>query len=125
MNLKIWAMLAGVMLLAGCASRPEEIEASYVSKYQYKDYSCQQLIDEAKALSEHATAAYGKQNETRSNDEVKTTVGIVLFAPTLYFVKGDRLAADEVARLKGQMEAIEQESQSRNRKGCKITFTNK
>lgn len=36
-----------------------------------------------------------------------TTVGVIVFFPTLFFVKGDGASAAEVARLKGEMEAID------------------
>jgi len=46
-------------------------------------------------------------------------VGLVLFWPSLFFIKGDGTTAAEVGRLKGEMEAIEQASVKRN---CGIQF---
>jgi hypothetical protein len=50
---------------------------------------------------------------------VATGVGIVLFWPALFFIKGEGASAGEVARLKGEMDAIEQAS---IRKNCNIQF---
>ena len=47
------------------------------------------------------------------------TVGLVVFWPALLFTQGDGAQAAEVARLKGEMQAIEDASR---RRGCGITF---
>ena len=74
---------------------------------------------DSQSVSSRAAIASGQQDKARSNDAVKTTVGIVLFWPTLLFLDGDGPKAAEVARLKGQMEAVEQASIKKN---CSLTF---
>lgn len=61
----------------------------------------------------------GAQDSKATGDAVATGVGIVLFWPALFFIKGDSTTAAELARLKGEMEAIEQTSIKKN---CGITF---
>jgi hypothetical protein len=117
--------LGATLALAGCASEPETIQPSYVSKYEYKDYSCTQLIDEAQRLSDKASDAYGVQKQQRKYDQANATVGAVIFWPTLFFIEGDGPKAVEVAHLKGQMDALEQASKQKHQAGCKITFTNR
>jgi hypothetical protein len=117
--------LSATMILAGCASQPHTIAPSYVSRLEYKDYSCDQLIEEAQRVSDRASDAYGLQKQQRSHDQVNTAVGVIIFWPSLFFIKGDGPQAVEVARLKGQMDAIEQASILKNQKGCKIKFTNR
>lgn len=63
--------------------------------------------------------AAGVQDSKATNDAVATGVGVVLFFPVLFFIKGDSTTGAELARLKGEMEAIEQAS---IQKGCKIEF---
>ena len=46
-------------------------------------------------------------------------VGLVLFWPSLFFIKGDGATAAELGRLKGEMDAIEQASIQKN---CGIQF---
>jgi len=46
-------------------------------------------------------------------------VGLVLFWPSLFFIRGDRETRAELARLKGELDAIEQMS---IRKNCGIKF---
>jgi hypothetical protein len=48
-----------------------------------------------------------------------TGIGVVLFWPSLFFIKGDGAQAAELAQVKGQMEAIQQAS---IRKKCGIQF---
>lgn len=47
------------------------------------------------------------------------TVGMILFWPSLFLMKGNGAEAAEVARLKGEMEAISQVSLAKN---CGIQF---
>ena len=105
--------------LAGCASNPDNISASYVSPVQYESYSCQQLRAEASRLSGRAAEVTGAQSSKASGDAVAMGVGLVLFWPSLFFIKGDGTTAAEVARLKGEMDAVEQASIS---KKCGIKF---
>jgi hypothetical protein len=50
---------------------------------------------------------------------VATTAAIIIFWPAAFFVQGDKQTAAELARLKGEMDAIEQVSV---RKNCGIQF---
>ena len=106
-------------LLAGCASRADNIGAAYVSPFAYDALNCRQLAEEAARVSTRASLAIGAQNDKAVGDAVATGVGVVLFWPALFFIRGDGTSAAEVARLKGEMEAIEQAS---IRKNCNIQF---
>ncbi len=113
-------LAAGLSLgLAGCASSASNIEAAYVSPMNYESYSCAQLEQEAERVSQRAIEVTGRQNERATRDAVATGVGIVLFWPALFFVRGDGAQAAEVSRLKGEMETIEKVS---IRKNCAISF---
>ena len=105
--------------LAACASRPDDIGAAYVSPLGYQGLSCRQLAAEAQRVSASAAQAAGAQNKQATNDAVATTVAVVLFWPAAFMIKGDSTKAAEVARLKGEAQAIEQAS---NAKNCGIRF---
>jgi hypothetical protein len=109
----------GAAALCGCASNSSDISAAYVSPTGYMSYSCPQLHEEASRVSARAAAVMGAQDTKARNDAVATGVGLVLFWPALFFIKGDSTSAAEVSRLKGEMEAIEQTSV---RKNCGIQF---
>ena len=74
---------------------------------------------EAEAVSQQAAAANVAQNQNVTNDAVMTTMAVVVFWPALFFNKGDGNAAAQVARLKGEMVAIEQ---ANDLNGCGIVF---
>jgi hypothetical protein len=93
--------------LEGCASHANDIAAAYVSPIQYQSYSCAQLQEEAARVSARATVASGAQDQKANNDAIATGVGAVLFWPALFFIKGDAASAQEIAQLKGDMDAIE------------------
>jgi hypothetical protein len=111
--------LITLLVAAGCASSADDIAPSYVSPVAYEGLTCQQLALEAQTVSTRAAQAAGVQNKAQTTDAVVTTVGLVVFWPSLFFLKGNGAKAAELANLKGQMEAIEQAS---IRKNCGIQF---
>lgn len=113
------AMLICGTTVSSCATAPDKIEASYVSPLAYESYNCNQLSQEAERLSYRAADATGVQRKKAKNDAVATGVALVLFWPALFFIKGKGANEAEVARLKGEMEAIEKVS---IQKGCDIQF---
>ncbi|MBZ0163493.1 MAG: hypothetical protein K8H74_12355 [Notoacmeibacter sp.] len=111
--------LMGISFLQGCASKPENISASYISPLTYQNYTCDQLAQEAGRVSTRAAEMAGVQEKKATNDAVAVGVGVVLFWPALFFVKGNRATEAEFSRLKGEMEAIEKAA---IQKGCNIQF---
>ena len=108
---KAATVLAASVVLAGCASSPEKINAAYVSPLQYKDYSCDQMSAEMGRVTRRANELQGTLAQTANNDAVQMGVGLVLFWPALFFLEGgDGPQAAEFARLKGERDAIEQAS---------------
>lgn len=112
-------LLIAVVALAGCASKSGEIAPSYVSPVMYQSYTCQQIAQESQNIAAHAAEMSGAQDQKRTNDQIATGVAIVVFWPAAFFVGGDGQAAAELARLKGQMQALEQASVMKN---CGIQF---
>jgi hypothetical protein len=112
-------VIASTLALGGCATSSDKITASYVSPMQYENWNCRQLTEEAQRISHHAAAAAGAQDSQATKDAVATTVGVIVFWPALFLIGGDKQAAAELARLKGEMDAIEQAS---IRKRCGIQF---
>jgi hypothetical protein len=86
---------------------------------QYEGLNCQQLADEAQRVSGHTAEAADAQDSQATKDAIATTAAVVIFWPAAFFIGGDRQNAAELARLKGEMGAIEQESA---RKKCGIQF---
>ncbi|MCC6735122.1 MAG: hypothetical protein IT534_03205 [Bauldia sp.] len=106
-------------VLAGCATPPADIAPSYVSPTAYMSLTCAQLREEATRVASAAAQAVGRQEDNVTGDAVAMGVGLVLFWPALFFIGGDGQNEAEIARLRGEMQAIEQVSLQ---KSCGITF---
>lgn len=116
---KVLMLAALAPLLWGCASSSKEVTAAYVSPYQYEPLNCAQLADEAGRLSNRAAQAAGAQDSKAAKDAVATGVALIVFWPAAFFVGGNDQNAAELARLKGEMDALEQVA---TRKRCGIQF---
>jgi hypothetical protein len=111
--------MVSALTVGGCATSSDKVTASYVSPMQYENWNCRQLSEEAQRISQHAAAAAGAQDSQVTKDAVATTVGVIVFWPALFLIGGDKQNTAELARLKGEMDAIEQTS---IRKRCGIQF---
>lgn len=106
-------------VLAGCASKAEDIAPAYISPVAFQSYTCPQLAQEAQAVSARAAMLTGQQDQQRTNDSIATGVAVVVFWPAAFLVGGDKRTAAELSQMKGQMIAIEQAS---TQKKCGIQF---
>ncbi|MFV0302270.1 MAG: hypothetical protein ACK5IP_15595 [Paracoccus sp. (in: a-proteobacteria)] len=115
------AMLLSALTLAlgACANKSDQIAASFVSPTPYQAMPCQQLAAEAQMVANRAAEASVAQDKKAQNDAVAAGVATVLFWPALFMIRGDGAQAAEVARLKGEMQAIETANTVRN---CNIRF---
>ena len=95
-----------ILLLVGCASSPDKIDAAYVSPLKYKDYDCDQLAMEMDYIGQRTTKLYQRLKKESNTDNWQMGVGLVLFWPTLFALEGgDSPEASEYAQLKGEFEA--------------------
>jgi hypothetical protein len=105
--------------VCGCASTSDEVGSIYVSPLTYQSYNCQQIGQEAERVSRRAAEIAGVQDSKATSDAVMTGVGLVLFWPSLFFIKGDGQSAAELGRLKGEFETLEKVSIEKN---CGLQF---
>ena len=106
-----WATLALLMLTA-CAKSPESIAPSYISDVGYQSWSCAQLAGEQMRLSQALATASTQQRNARTHD----TVGVIFLGLPVSSMSGDNIAP-EIARLKGENEAI---IRAMRIKGCAV-----
>jgi len=112
--------LAGVCAVAmGCAKRSEDVTAAYVSPLQYQQYTCTQLAAEASRVSQRAAELSGVQDTKRTRDKVATAAAVIVFWPAAFLVSGDDAQTAELARLKGEFNAIQEVSIQKN---CGMRF---
>lgn len=93
--------------LAACATPRQEIQAAYVSPLQYQNYNCNQIGEELDRVTRRITEVGGNIDQRASNDQGAMAIGMILFWPALFFLKGDGPEAVEYARLKGEYETLE------------------
>jgi hypothetical protein len=107
MTTKLITILAGAAVALGaCAQQPENVAATYTSRNVYSHLSCAQLNEEARLLSARLAEVTGQQERAANGDAALTAVTLVLFWPAVFFIgHGDKAA--ELARLKGEAEAIQ------------------
>jgi len=110
---KILAALSALSL-AACATAPENITAQYVSPMQYQSYSCEQIGSELMRVNNRVSELTGTQRANQSNDAVMMGVGLVLFWPALFFLKGNGEVRGELGRLKGEYDALQQAGTAKN-----------
>lgn len=106
-------LIAGV-LISGCTKSASEIAPAYTSPLQYQNYSCDQLRMEAQRLSSRAAQLSGVQDDKADEDALLTAAAIVVFWPAAFFIGGNSENAAQLARIKGEFEAIEQVSIQKN-----------
>ncbi|HAJ89639.1 MAG TPA: hypothetical protein DCM27_01295 [Rhodospirillaceae bacterium] len=99
--------------LTACADHSDKIKPSYVSPLQYSDYSCSQIKGELSRVGRKMNEVAGIQDKTASNDSVAMGVGLVLLWPALFFIDNSDQHV-ELARLKGEFDALEQVAIQKN-----------
>lgn len=105
--------LVACLAQAACARGPESIEARYVSPNAYQSWSCDQLTEERLRLTGEVQRVSGLQRENAAADAIMMTVGIVVFWPMLFGLAMTKDRKDELARLKGEYDAVDLSMRSR------------
>ena len=107
--------------LLSCASSASEIGAAYVSPTKYMNYDCSQINMEKSEVERRVNELYYKVEKRAKNDRAAMGVGMVLFWPSLFFLKGDSPEAAEYAQMKGEYDALRSISVQ---KKCGTGFSN-
>ncbi|MCB1739847.1 MAG: hypothetical protein KDK91_05720 [Gammaproteobacteria bacterium] len=101
---------AAVMLTAlagsGCALPPDAIAPAYSTTYSYRSFDCQSIDVEIEWLNQRLLAVSQKQQLHAARDAAALGAGF-FFWPALFLLQdGDR--SEELGRLKGAFDALEQ-----------------
>ena len=103
---KVMSLILSAFLTFGCVPSPDGISAAYVSPLQYRSLKCSQLLEEYRRVNYRAIEVTKFQRAESEQSTGAMAVGLILFWPALFFVSGtDR--SPELARLRGEVEAIE------------------
>ena len=93
-------------LVPACATRPDNVVASHVSSSRYADRTCKSLARELDEVQDALRAQSAKLNDKATQDAVVTGVGVILFWPVLFALGNNAGLEGDVARLKGEEQAI-------------------
>jgi hypothetical protein len=113
-DIAIAALAASGLALTGCASSSDDIASAYVSPLTYGNYSCSQLAGELDRISVRVHQVAGSVDHAATNDKIAMGVGLVVFWPALLLLKGNGPQHEELARLKGEYDAANEEMIQRN-----------
>lgn len=100
--------------LAACAADPATVAPAYVSPVAYSGLDCRALTAEAARLNARIAAVTGQQQEAANADAANAVVAALIFWPALFLIGGDD-QSPELARLRGEAEAIQSAAIAR---GC-------
>jgi len=89
------------MSMSACANRPESIHASYVSHEKFMDLECDALSTKMSDTRSDLDK-YSKMQDSKANADA---VGVFLLGIPFSKLSGD--VEGDVARLKGEVEAID------------------
>lgn len=101
------ALLMSVVILSGCATAGRDVVPTYVTPMQYSTYDCEQLRAEIGRISGRVNTLSGRLDEAAANDKAIAGVGAILFWPALFALGGTKGQETELARLKGEYEALQ------------------
>lgn len=102
--------------MIGCATSSQDVSASYVNSSAYSPLSCDELQYEFKRIKFNLEEKTKLVDAKAKQDKTSMTLGMLLFWPSLFFIKGDGAEHSQLGDLKGQYNAINEEL---IRKKCK------
>lgn len=95
------ALAIANLLLVACATRPENISASYISHEKFMGQDCAQLATQMSEARSQLTK-FSAMQDTKANVDAATILFVLIPASKL---SGDH--AEDVAKYKGEVEAVE------------------
>jgi hypothetical protein len=101
--------VAFAAVVSACAKSPESIAPAYVSELTYQHLTCDQMGQEMLRLTQALATASTAQEQARSGD----IAGVILLGLPVSTLSGANIAP-EIARLKGEQEAIQRAALTRN-----------
>ena len=104
---KIVICIVIIGFILGCSTPPEKIKSSYVSPLQYNNFNCNQIRMEIQRVDRKLREVTESQRQEANKDAVAIGVGACLFWPALFMTIGQDHST-ELARLKGEFDALEQ-----------------
>jgi hypothetical protein len=109
-SMRLMATLVMASFLVGCATAGKDVTASYVSPAQFSNFDCDQIRLETGRLSARVNQLTDRLDEAANNDKAILIGGGLLFWPALFALGGTKQQETELARLKGEYDALQSAS---------------
>ena len=100
--------LCTTLFLTACSTASHKISEVYVSPLQYNSYDCAQLAAEEQRIQVRLSQVGGRLDESAKNDKLIAAISLPLYGIPLFFVGGTKEQEAEFARLKGELNALQQ-----------------
>lgn len=112
-------------VLAGCSSAPKsnEVAAAYVPTAQYQAMTCEQLVAEAEGIRRALPALSSSVDEHRKNQDGVELVTWILFWPAAFALDKGEGKSSQLARAKGEYDAISLALRTKNCDKPQMTAT--
>lgn len=102
-------VLCALLVLAGCAKQPGDIVAAAVPTDSYMQMGCADLTTAKSGKETELGTLSGRQEETANRDAAWMTI---VHVPVASMTRGDN--AKDIARLKGELAAIDHAYQAKS-----------
>jgi hypothetical protein len=109
------ALAFAISQVAACATHPDNIDAQYVSPVTYESWTCDKLVSERDRVGAEALRITDLQRESANGDAMFMAVGMLIFWPALLGMAATKDRKSELARMRGEHQALETNIVS---KGC-------
>lgn len=93
-------------LLAGCATRSDQVAPSAADPASYAGWTCSRLHDELDTVQQRAADVAYAVDSRVGNNMIALGLGVTVFWPALLAMRPDGLEATQLAELKGRYEAL-------------------
>lgn len=93
-------------LLAGCATRSDEVRPAADDPGRYAGWACNDIFDELDTVQQRAADVAYAVDARAGNNVIALSLGVTVFWPALLTMRPDGPDAVELARLKGRHDAL-------------------
>ncbi len=107
---RVATVLLVTAMMAGCAANPEDIAPEFIDESRYQNLNCEQFQAERSRVEADLTTASARQKEKRSDD----VAGVIFLALPLGSMSSDEDLEPEIARLKGERDALDRGAKLKN-----------
>ena len=114
---RVVAAATALLFLNACTSMPDKVDAAYIPSARYASATCTEIAEEMIAVGTRAAQLSAQLEKAAGTDAALVAVSIILFWPAAFFVGGDKQKEAELARLKGERDAL---VRAAKQKGCRL-----